>query len=129
QVPSCEYAPMEAIKTNILGAANVVRAVLSSRVELAVALSTDKACKPVNVMGMTKALQERVFITANVGQSRTRFVCVRYGNVISSRGSVVPLFLEQIDRGGPVTVTDEKMTRFLLTLDAAVDTVFAAAST
>jgi len=129
QVPSCEYAPMEAIKTNILGAANVVRAVLASQVELAVALSTDKACKPVNVMGMTKALQERVFITANVGQSRTRFLCVRYGNVISSRGSVVPLFLDQISRGGPITVTEERMTRFLLTLDVAVDTIFAAART
>jgi len=129
QVPSCEYAPMEAVKTNVLGAANLVRAVLapSSRVELAVAISTDKACKPVNVMGMTKAIQERVFVNANIGQSKTRFLCVRYGNVISSRGSVVPLFLEQISRGGPVTVTLERMTRFLLTLDRAVDTIFAAA--
>jgi UDP-glucose 4-epimerase len=131
QVPSCEYAPLEAIKTNVLGAANLVRAVLGplSHVELAIAISTDKACKPVNVMGMTKALQERVFVTANLGQSRARFLCVRYGNVISSRGSVVPLFLEQISRGGPVTVTSEGMTRFLLTLDAAVDTIFAAART
>jgi UDP-glucose 4-epimerase len=129
QVPSCEYAPMEAIKTNVLGAENLVRAVLatSSHVELAIAVSTDKACKPVNVMGMTKALQERVFINANMGQSEKRFLCVRYGNVISSRGSVVPLFVEQIDRGGPVTVTLERMTRFLLTLDAAVDTIFEAA--
>jgi len=129
QVPSCEYAPMEAVKTNVLGAANLVRALRapSSRVELAVAISTDKACKPVNVMGMTKAIQERVFVNANIGQSKTRFLCVRYGNVISSRGSVVPLFLEQISRGGPVTVTLELMTRFLLTLDRAVDTIFAAA--
>jgi FlaA1/EpsC-like NDP-sugar epimerase len=129
QVPSCEYVPLEAIKTNVLGAANVVRAILSpsSHVQVAIAISTDKACKPVNVMGMTKALQERVFITANLGQTQTRFLCVRYGNVISSRGSVVPLFLEQIERGGPVTVTEEKMTRFLLTLDTAVDTVFDAA--
>ena len=129
QVPSCEYAPMEAVKTNIVGASNLARAVLdpSSHVELAIAVSTDKACKPVNVMGMTKALQERVFINANLGQTRTRFLCVRYGNVISSRGSVIPLFLEQIDRGGPVTVTLERMTRFLLTLDSAVDTIFAAA--
>jgi FlaA1/EpsC-like NDP-sugar epimerase len=128
QVPSCEYAPMEAVKTNVLGAANLVRAILSpaSHVQVAVAISTDKACKPVNVMGMTKALQERVFINANVGQSKTRLLCVRYGNVIASRGSVVPLFLEQIDRGGPVTVTLERMTRFLLTIDAAVDTIFAA---
>src|SRR5919201_1779226 len=115
QVPSCEYAPMEAIKTNVLGAENLVRAVLatSSHVELAIAVSTDKACKPVNVMSLTKALHERVFINANMGQSEKRFLCVRYGNVISSRGSVVPLFVEQIDRGGPVTVTLERMTRFL----------------
>jgi FlaA1/EpsC-like NDP-sugar epimerase len=128
QVPSCEYAPIEAVKTNVLGASNLVSAIIngSSRVENAIAISTDKACKPVNVMGMTKALQERVFVTSNVGQSRTDFMCVRYGNVISSRGSVVPLFLDQIQKGGPVTVTLEKMTRFLLTLDRAVDTVFAA---
>ena len=130
QVPSCEYAPLEAVKTNILGAANLVRALLapSSRVGLAVAVSTDKACKPVNVMGMTKAIQERIFGNGNVGQLKTRFLCVRYGNVISSRGSVVPLFLEQINRGGPVTVTLERMTRFLLSLDRAVDTIFAAAT-
>lgn len=131
QVPSCEYAPVEAVKTNILGASNVVRAILSdeSRVEAAIAISTDKACKPVNVMGMTKAIQERIFVTANVGQTRTRFMCVRYGNVISSRGSVIPLFLDQISKGGPVTVTLERMTRFLLSLDQAVTTVFAALET
>lgn len=128
QVPSCEYAPVEAVKTNILGASNLVRAILSeeSPVEAAIAISTDKACKPVNVMGMTKAIQERIFVTANLGQTRTKFMCVRYGNVISSRGSVVPLFLDQIAKGGPVTITLEQMTRFLLTLDKAVDTVFAA---
>ena len=131
QVPSCEYAPLEAVKTNVLGAANLVRALLSpsSRVALAIAVSTDKACKPVNVMGMTKAIQERIFVNANIGQPKTKFLCVRYGNVISSRGSVVPLFLEQINRGGPVTVTLERMTRFLLSLDHAVDTIFAAATT
>lgn len=129
QVPSCEYAPYEAVQTNVVGATNVVRAILSgsSTVSLAIAISTDKACKPVNVMGMTKALQERVFVTANLSQSKTRFMCVRYGNVISSRGSVVPLFLSQVRRGGPVTVTLERMTRFLITLDQAVDTIFAAA--
>jgi FlaA1/EpsC-like NDP-sugar epimerase len=128
QVPSCEYAPLEAVKTNIIGASNVVRAILSeeSTVDTAIAISTDKACKPINVMGMTKAIQERIYITANVGQERTRFMCVRYGNVISSRGSVVPLFLDQIARGGPVTITLERMTRFLLSLDSAVDTIFAA---
>lgn len=129
QVPSCEYAPYEAVQTNVVGATNVVRAILSgsSNVSLAIAISTDKACKPVNVMGMTKALQERIFVTANLSQSKTRFMCVRYGNVISSRGSVVPLFLSQIQRGGPVTVTLGRMTRFLITLDQAVDTIFAAA--
>src|SRR5207237_874712 len=99
----------------------------SSNVTLAIAISTDKACKPVNVMGMTKAIQERVFVTANLSQSKTKFMCVRYGNVISSRGPVVPLFLSQIERGGPVTVTLETMTRFLITLEQAVDTVFATA--
>jgi UDP-glucose 4-epimerase len=128
QVPSCEYAPLEAVKTNILGAENVVRSIVSpeSHVRVAIAVSTDKACKPVNVMGMTKALQERLFVTANLAQDRTRFLCVRYGNVISSRGSVVPLFQDQIAHGGPVTVTMPKMTRFLITLDQAVDTIFAA---
>jgi UDP-glucose 4-epimerase len=130
QVPSCEYEPIEAVKTNVLGAGNVVRAILSegTSVEIALAVSTDKACKPVNVMGMTKALQERIFINGNLGP-RTKFLCVRYGNVISSRGSVVPLFLEQISAGGPVTVTLESMTRFLLTLEKAVDTIFAALQT
>jgi FlaA1/EpsC-like NDP-sugar epimerase len=128
QVPSCEYAPVEAVKTNVVGAWNLVAGILGqqSQVTTAIAVSTDKACKPVNVMGMTKALQERVFVTSNLGQTRTSFMCVRYGNVISSRGSVIPLFLEQIRTGGPVTVTLDKMTRFLLTLDRAVDTVFAA---
>jgi len=128
QVPSCEYAPLEAVKTNVVGASNVARAIVrfGLDVELAVAVSTDKACKPVNVMGMTKALQERIFINGNLGQNRTRFMCVRYGNVISSRGSVVPLFKDQIAKGGPVTVTLDRMTRFLLTLDRAVDTIFAA---
>src|SRR5262249_41927983 len=95
-------------------------------VEVVVGLSTDKACKPINVMGMTKAVMERVFVEANVDCRRTRFACVRYGNVIASRGSVVPLFLEQIVQGGPVTVTLAEMTRFLLTLDHAVDTVLEA---
>ncbi len=128
QVPTCEYFPIEAVRTNILGADALVRATRAPgmHVETVVGISTDKACKPVNVMGMTKALMERVLIEANIGQSDTRFVCVRYGNVIASRGSVVPVFLDQIARGGPVTVTLPEMTRFLLTLDRAVDTVFAA---
>ncbi len=131
QVPTCEYFPYEAVQTNILGAQNLVSAIRENDtpVKLVVGVSTDKACKPVNVMGMTKAVQERLLIQANLGSSRTRFVVVRYGNVIASRGSVVPLFLEQIRMGGPVTVTLKEMTRFLLTLDQAADTVFAAART
>jgi len=93
-----------------------------------VGISTDKACKPINVMGMTKALQERIFIEANMDCHQTRFACVRYGNVIASRGSVVPLFLDQIASGGPVTITVPEMTRFLLSLHDAADTVFAAIS-
>ena len=92
-------------------------------------VSTDKACKPVNAMGMSKAIQERIFTAANIAVPKTRFVCVRYGNVLASRGSVIPLFLDQIARGGPVTVTVPEMTRFLLSLDVAVDTVFAALRT
>ena len=98
-------------------------------VETVVGISTDKAAKPVNVMGMTKALQERIFIAANILNPATRFICVRYGNVLASRGSVIPLFHDQIARGGPVTLTVPAMTRFLLSLDQAVDTVFAALQT
>ncbi len=128
QVPTCEYFPDQAIMTNCTGAANLVRAIAENgyRVETAVAVSTDKACKPVNVMGMTKAIQERIFISANVMSSKTRFIGVRYGNVLASRGSVIPLFHDQIKNGGPVTLTVPEMTRFLISLDQAVDTVFAA---
>jgi UDP-glucose 4-epimerase len=128
QVPSCEYFPAEAVLTNCVGAANIVRAIEENNypVHTVVAISTDKACKPVNVMGMTKSLQERIFVAANILNPRTRFIGVRYGNVLASRGSVIPLFHEQIARGGPVTITSPKMTRFLLSLDRAVDTVFAA---
>ena len=128
QVPTCEYFPMQAIATNCLGASNIVRAIEENAypVESVVAISTDKACKPVNVMGMSKSLQERIFIAANVLNRKTRFVCVRYGNVLASRGSVIPLFHDQIRNGGPVTITVPDMTRFLLSLDQAVDTVFTA---
>lgn len=130
QVPTCEYFPFEAVTTNIAGPENIVRAIQEHElpVETVIGISTDKACKPVNVMGMTKAIQERVFIQANMRCPGTRFVCVRYGNVLASRGSVIPLFLDQIRNGGPVTITTEDMTRFLLSLDQAVDTVFAALS-
>ena len=128
QVPVCEYFPEQAVLTNCLGAANIVRAIGEFRlpVEAVVGIGTDKACKPVNVMGMTKAIGERLLIAANVLNRATRFVCVRYGNVLASRGSVIPLFHQQIQRGGPVTVTSPAMTRFLMTLDQAVDTVFEA---
>jgi FlaA1/EpsC-like NDP-sugar epimerase len=128
QVPTCEYFPFQAVQTNILGAQNLIRAVRENDipVETVIGISTDKACKPINVMGMTKAMMERLLIEANMDCPHTRFACVRYGNVIASRGSVVPLFLDQIERGGPVTITLKEMTRFLLSLDQAVDTVFAA---
>jgi FlaA1/EpsC-like NDP-sugar epimerase len=128
QVPACEYAPEQAVKTNILGVENIVTAIkeYDLPVNTVIGISTDKACKPVNVMGMTKAIQERVFISGNLKCPKTRFICVRYGNVLASRGSVIPLFHEQIRNGGPVTITTKNMTRFLLTLNQAVDTVFAA---
>ncbi len=128
QVPTCEYFPYEAVRTNIEGPENIIRAIQEYRlpVETVVGISTDKACKPVNAMGMTKALQERVFIQANIRCPGTRFVCARYGNVLASRGSVIPLFHDQIRNGGPVTITTPEMTRFLLSLNDAVDTVFAA---
>lgn len=128
QVPTCEYFPYEAVLTNIVGAENIVRAVEEYMlpVETVVGISTDKACKPVNTMGMTKAIQERIFIQGNLRCRATRFVCVRYGNVLESRGSVIPLFRDQIRNGGPVTITTSDMTRFLLTLDEAADTVFTA---
>ena len=131
QVPACEYFPYEAVCTNIGGPENIVRAIQQGKypVEVVVGISTDKACKPVNVMGMTKAIQERLLLNGNKRCPYTRFTCVRFGNVLASRGSVIPLFQEQIKKGGPVTVTVPTMTRFLMSLDAAVDTVFAAART
>ena len=128
QVPSCEYFPFEAVQTNVYGAQNVARAIRENKlpVETVVGISTDKACKPINVMGMTKALQERVLIEANRDCPNTNFMCVRYGNVIASRGSIVPLFVELVRQNKPITITLEEMTRFLLSLNRAVDTVFAA---
>ncbi len=130
QVPTCEYAPFEAVKTNVLGAENLVRAIREQRlaVQTVIGITTDKACKPVNVMGMTKALQERILARANLDSAPggTRLLSARYGNVLASRGSVMPLFHAQIRHGGPVTLTSTEMTRFLISLDDAVDTVFAA---
>lgn len=131
QVPTCEYFPYEAVQTNITGAENIVRAIRDLRlpVETVIGISTDKAVKPVNVMGMTKSLQERIFTRANLEVPDTRFNIVRYGNVLASRGSVVPLFHEQIRTGGPVTITHRDMTRFLISLDEAVDLIFTAVAT
>jgi len=128
QVPSCEYYPAEAVMTNTLGAVNIVTALSEAdeKPRTVVGVSTDKACKPVNVMGMSKAIQERVFVAANLSVPHTRFVCVRYGNVLASRGSVIPFFHDQIKTGGPVTITTNEMTRFLLPLSKGVDTIIAA---
>jgi FlaA1/EpsC-like NDP-sugar epimerase len=129
QVPLCEYHVWEAVQTNIMGAENVIQAALEAEVEKVIAISTDKAVKPVNAMGMSKAIQEKLFTAANFHKAdkRTVFACVRYGNVVGSRGSVIPLFRRQIEAGGPITLTDAKMTRFVLTLSEAIDLVFRAA--
>ena len=128
QIPSTEYNVFEAVKTNILGAQNVVDAALSSGVSKVLSISTDKAVEPINVMGMTKGIQERIFTLANkqAGTKKTRFASVRYGNVLESRGSIIPLFLKQIAGGGPLTVTDKNMTRFVLTLSQAIHLVMTA---
>ena len=130
QVPSCEYNVFEAVKTNIIGARNVILAALAENVPSVVAVSTDKAVEPVNVMGMTKAIQERLFTQANLYRDgrQTVFSCVRYGNVLGSRGSVVPLFYQQIKLGRALTLTDERMTRFILTLPQSIQLVFKAAA-
>lgn len=121
QVPACEYNPMEAIKTNILGSSNVIEAALDSGVKRVLALSTDKAVNPVNLYGATKLAAEKLFVQSNAyaGGGETRFSCVRYGNVVGSRGSVVPIFIRQ-RQSGRLTVTDERMTRFWLTLEQGV---------
>ncbi len=126
QVPSCEECPEEAIKTNILGAKNLIDAAIKNNVKKVVAVGTDKAVQPVNVMGMTKALQEKLMISANYSpkNQNTLFACVRYGNVMNSRGSVIPFFRNLIKNNKKLTVTHEDMTRFLLTLDDAIDLVF-----
>ncbi|MEM7201095.1 MAG: polysaccharide biosynthesis protein [Planctomycetota bacterium] len=125
QVPTCEYFPDEAVATNIRGAERIVRAIETGGmpIEAVVGVSSDKACLPVNVMGMTKALQERVFISANLRCDGTRFTCARYGNVLASRGSVIPVLHRQIRAGGPVTITRREMTRFLLPQALAVQTI------
>ena len=122
QVPTCEYFPMQAVQTNVLGVENVVQSALEHDIERLVAISTDKAVKPVNVMGMTKAIQERLVLRGNISRASrgTKLSCVRYGNVLRSRGSVVPFFRRQLKQGKRLTITDERMTRFLLTLNDAI---------
>jgi UDP-glucose 4-epimerase len=126
QVPSCEFYPMEAIRTNVSGAENVMRAAVEHRVSRCVVLSTDKAVYPINAMGMSKALMEKVMIAKSrlTDRGSTVLCATRYGNVMASRGSVIPLFLEQLRSGRPLTVTDPQMTRFLMSLDESVDLVF-----
>ncbi len=125
QVPACEYNPMEAVKTNILGTSNVVDAAIDARVKKVLSLSTDKAVTPVNLYGATKLTAEKLVIASNAyaGDMQTRLSCVRYGNVIGSRGSVVPIFIRQRENGNKLTITDERMTRFWLSLDQGVQFV------
>ena len=122
QVPSCEFFPIEAVKTNILGVENVLNSAIANQVKKVIVLSTDKACYPVSAMGMSKALMEKLMI-ARSGDSETILCATRHGNIIGSRSSVIPLFREQIISGKPITVTDPKMTRFMMTVDNAIDLV------
>ena len=125
QVPSCEFFPIEAVKTNVLGTDNVLTAAIEAGVKNVVCLSTDKAAYPVNAMGTSKAMMEKVVVAKSrtVSPEKTKICCTRYGNVMCSRGSVIPLWIEQIREGRPITVTDERMTRFIMSLDEAVDLV------
>ena len=124
QVPSCEFYPLEAVKTNIIGTENVLEAAIVSNVSKVVCLSTDKAVYPINAMGISKAMMEKVMVSKSRTDNSSTMICgTRYGNVMASRGSVIPLFLRQIFRGHPITITDPNMTRFMMTLDNAVDLV------
>ena len=123
QVPSCEFYPMEAVKTNVIGTENVLEAAVSCGVERVVCLSTDKAVYPINAMGISKAMMEKVSIAKSRNSGSTVICATRYGNVMASRGSVIPLFVEQMRAGKPITITDPSMTRFMMTLDSAVDLV------
>lgn len=125
QVPSCEFFPMEAVKTNVIGTDNVLTAVIDAGVKKVVCLSTDKAAYPINAMGTSKAMMEKVFVakSRNVDPAETLICGTRYGNVMASRGSVIPLFVEQLKAGKPLTVTDGDMTRFMMSLEDAVDLV------
>ena len=123
QVPSCEFFPMEAVKTNVIGTDNVLTAAVEAGVEAVICLSTDKAAYPINAMGITKAIEEKVAVAKSRYSGNTKICCTRYGNVMCSRGSVIPLWIEQIRSGNPITLTEPSMTRFIMSLDEAVDLV------
>lgn len=123
QVPSCEFYPMQAVKTNVIGTENVLNAAIRAGVQKVIALSTDKAVYPINAMGVSKAMMEKVIVAKGRRETGTMIACTRYGNVMASRGSVIPLFISQIRNGLPITITDPEMTRFMMSLDQAVDLV------
>lgn len=123
QVPSCEFFPMEAVRTNVIGTDNVLTSAIEEGVESVICLSTDKAAYPINAMGITKAIEEKVAVAKSRNSGKTKICCTRYGNVMCSRGSVIPLWIEQIKDGQPITITEPKMTRFIMSLDEAVDLV------
>ncbi|MBQ5716656.1 MAG: polysaccharide biosynthesis protein [Clostridia bacterium] len=123
QVPSCEFFPMEAVRTNVIGTDNVLTAAIEEGVKSVICLSTDKAAYPVNAMGISKALEERVSVAKSRTTENTKICCTRYGNVMCSRGSVIPLWIDQIKQGNPITITEPSMTRFIMSLDEAVDLV------
>jgi UDP-N-acetylglucosamine 4,6-dehydratase/5-epimerase len=123
QVPSCEFYPMQAVKTNIVGTENLLNSAINAGVKKVIALSTDKAVYPINAMGISKAMMERVIVAKGRNVKDTMIACTRYGNVMASRGSVIPLFIDQVKNGKPITITDPNMTRFMMSLDDAVDLV------
>ena len=123
QVPSCEFFPMEAVRTNVIGTDNVLTAAIEAGVKCVICLSTDKAAYPINAMGITKAVEEKIAVAKSRYSGKTKICCTRYGNVMCSRGSVIPLWIEQIRKGNPITLTEPKMTRFIMSLEEAVDLV------
>ena len=123
QVPSCEFFPMEAVKTNVIGTDNVLTAAIEAKVKCVICLSTDKAAYPINAMGITKAIEEKIAVAKSRYSGDTKICCTRYGNVMCSRGSVIPLWIDQIRQGNPITLTEPKMTRFIMSLEEAVDLV------
>ena len=123
QVPSCEFFPMEAVRTNVIGTDNVLTAAIEAKVKAVICLSTDKAAYPINAMGITKAIEEKVAVAKSRYSGETKICCTRYGNVMCSRGSVIPLWIDQIRNGNPITLTEPSMTRFIMSLDEAVDLV------